>query len=360
MLSTVPDCRPLLAGPDDLTLVFQPVVELASGEVAGYEALSRFPGTASPDVWFAAARQAGIAAELEALVVLKALAALDDLPPGTFLSVNVTPSLLSTPSVSRALAARPGLDRLVVEFTEHAPLPDLAELRRAVDALRSRGARVAVDDAGSGVSGLRQLTALRPELLKLDNSLVTGVESDPPRMALVEMLVAFAGRIGARVAAEGLEQPSELAVLGRLGVPLGQGWLLGRPLPEFLPPTAEAVRLARSSSARAKLGASVAGLLRPVRVCTATDDTGPTPAAVVGGNGEPYALLLTDPRTGTTHLVPLTLRVHPLADVADTLARAVARPPAHRFDPVLCCDPAGAPIGVVRVEDLATAAVKGA
>ncbi len=138
MLSTVPDCRPLLAGPDDLTLVFQPVVELASGEVAGYEALSRFPGTAAPDVWFAAARQAGIAAELEALVVLKALAALDDLPAGTFLSVNVAPSLLSTPSVSRALAARPSLDRLVVEFTEHAPLPDLAELRRAVEGVKAQ------------------------------------------------------------------------------------------------------------------------------------------------------------------------------------------------------------------------------
>jgi hypothetical protein len=171
------------------------------------------------------------------------------------------------------------------------------------------------------------------------------------------MLVGFAGRIGATVVAEGLEQPGELAVLGRLGVPLGQGWLLGRPLPQFLPPTAEAVRLVRNAAARARLGTSVAGLLRPVRVCTSVEEAGPSPAAVVGPGGEPVGLVLTDPRTGTAHLAPLTLRVHPLADVVATLTRAMARPPAHRFDPVLCTDPSGAPIGIVRVEDLATAAV---
>ena len=79
--SELPDCRPLLAEPDDLTLLFQPIVDLAAATVAGYEALARFPGTAGPDVWFAAAAEAGVAAELEALAIHKALAAVPALPP---------------------------------------------------------------------------------------------------------------------------------------------------------------------------------------------------------------------------------------------------------------------------------------
>src|SRR3954449_9612360 len=92
----LPDCRPLLADPDDLTLVFQPIVDLAAATVAGYEALARFPGAAGPDVWFAAAEDAGVGAELEALALHKALAAVDALPPNTFLIVNVSPHLLGT------------------------------------------------------------------------------------------------------------------------------------------------------------------------------------------------------------------------------------------------------------------------
>ena len=87
---SLPDCRPLLADPDDLTLVFQPIVDLAAVRVVGYEALARFPGTAGPGVWFAAAADCGLAAELEALAVAKALAAVPLLPPGTFLAVNIS------------------------------------------------------------------------------------------------------------------------------------------------------------------------------------------------------------------------------------------------------------------------------
>ncbi len=95
----VPDCRPLLADPDDLTLAFQPIVDLAGATIAGYEALVRFPGSAGPDVWFATAAEAGIAAELEALAVHKALAAVDHLPADTF-------RVLGPPAARRA--APPG------------------------------------------------------------------------------------------------------------------------------------------------------------------------------------------------------------------------------------------------------------
>src|SRR5947209_6678571 len=119
---SLPDCRPLLADPDDLTLVYQPIVDLAAARVVGYEALSRFPGTAGPDVWFAAAADAGLAPELESLAVYKALATVDGLPADTFLTVNVSPHLLGNPQLQEALAVRDDLHRVVIELTEHTPV----------------------------------------------------------------------------------------------------------------------------------------------------------------------------------------------------------------------------------------------
>src|SRR3954447_16221057 len=261
----VPDCRPLLADPDDLTLVFQPIVDLAGVSVAGYEALSRFPGTAGPDVWFAAAADAGLGAELEALALHKALAAVPALPANTFLTVNVSPPLLGTEPVQDALATRPDLHRVVVELTEHTPVDDLAALQAQTAELRERGALIALDDAGSGYSGLQQMASLRPQVVKLDRALVTGIDTDPVRMALAEMVGEFSGRIDAWLLAEGIETPGELAAFIRLGVPLGQGWLLGRPAPTFAPLAPDVVRLIRSHAARARLTDSVASPTRPGR-----------------------------------------------------------------------------------------------
>src|SRR3954453_906496 len=261
----LPDCRPLLADPDDLTLVFQPIVDLPAATVAGYEALARFPGSAGPDVWFAAAAEAGIAAELEALAIHKALAVVDALPPDTFLTVNVSPHILGSAPVQDALPPRPDLHRVVVELTEHTPVHDLAALRRQCDELRSRGALIARGAAGSGYSGLQQLAALRPQVVKLDRALVSDADTDPVRVALAEMLGEFAGRIDAWLLAEGIETTAELAAFARLGVPLAQGWLLGRPTPDFAPLAPETATLVRAQVARARLVDSVASLLRPVR-----------------------------------------------------------------------------------------------
>jgi EAL domain-containing protein (putative c-di-GMP-specific phosphodiesterase class I) len=356
-MARLPDCRPLLAHPDDLTLVFQPIVDLAAATVAGYEALARFPGAAGPDVWFAAAAEAGIAAELEALAIHKALAAVPALPPDTFLTVNVSPHILGSAPVQDALASRPDLHRVVVELTEHTPVHDLAALRRQTDELRERGALIALDDAGSGYSGLQQLAALRPQIVKLDRALVSDADTDPVRVALAEMLGEFAGRIDAWLLAEGIETPAELAAFAQLGVPLAQGWLLGRPSPDFAPLAPEAIRLVRAQVARARLTDSVASLLRPVRQCTLGEEVpGVPPAVLLGAQGEPSALLLADPRTAEVYTAPVSLRVHPTTDISEALQRALTRPPAQRFDPVVCTDPSGNVLGLLRIEDLASAA----
>src|SRR3954471_568709 len=352
----LPDCRPLLADPEDLSLVFQPIVDLAAATVAGYEALARFPGVAGPDAWFAAAAEAGIAAELEALAIHKALAAVPSLPPNTFLTVNVSPHLLGAAPVQHALATRPDLHRVVVELTEHTPVHDLAALRRQTDELRRRGALIALDDAGSGYSGLQQMAALRPQIVKLDRALVSDADADPVRIALAEMVGEFAGKIDAWLLAEGLETTAELAAFARLGVPLGQGWVLGRPTPDFAPLAPEVVRLVKGQAARVQLTESVASLMRPVRQIDADGDADePPPAVLVGPLGEPLELLLRDPRTGETYRAPVSLRVHPSAGIAETLQRALTRPPTQRFDPVLCTDPTGAVLGLLRIEDLASA-----
>ena len=354
--AALPDCRPLLADPDDLTLAFQPIVDLAAATVAGYEALARFPGTSGPDVWFAAAAAAGVAAELEALAIHKALAAVPLLPDNTFLTVNVSPHLLGTAPVQDALATRPDLRRVVVELTEHTPVDDLDALRRQTLDLRERGALIALDDAGSGYSGLQQLAVLRPQVVKLDRALVSDADTDPVRMALAEMVGEFAGRIDAWLLAEGMETAAELAAFMRLGVPLGQGWVLGRPSPGFAPLAPEVVRLVTAQAARVRLTESVASLLRPVRQYEDDDDaTEPPPAVLVGPLGEPLAMLLRDARTGEVYRAPVSLRVHPSAGIDETLRRALTRPPAQRFDPVLCTDPTGAVLGLLRIEDLTTA-----
>lgn len=352
--TALPDCRPLLADPDDLRLVFQPIVDLAGATVAGYQALARFPGASGPEVWFAAAAEAGMAAELEALAIHKALAAVPSLPANTFLTVNVSPNLLGSPVVQAALAGRADLTRVVVELTARTPVDDLDALRRQAEELRQRGARIALDDAGSGYSGLWRLAALRPQVVTLDCALVSEADSDPVRTALVEMVGDLAGRIDAWLLADGVQTAAELAAFMRRGVRLGRGWVLGRPSPDFAPLSPQVVELVAAQAARVRRTGSVAGLLRPVRQYEDGDDVvEPPPAVLVGPLGEPLALLLRDARTGQTHRTTVSLRVPPSADVQETLRRALTRPPAQRFDPVLCTDPTGAVLGLLRIEDLA-------
>src|SRR3954468_23034434 len=272
----LPDCRPLLADPEDLTLVFQPIVDLAAATVAGYEPLARFPGVAGPDAWFAAAAEAGIAAELEALAIHKALAAVPSLPPNTFLTVNVSPHLLGSAPVQHALATRPDLHRVVVELTEHTPVHDLAALRRQTDELRRRGALIALDDAGSGYSGLQQLAALRPQIVKLDRALGSDRDTDPVRVALAEAR-------GARGEARRVRRPDRrLDARRRPGDPGGAGRVHAARRP---PGPGLGARPARPGLPPAVPRGDPAGA-RPVRPGAAHRPRGqPAPAGVPGGVG---------------------------------------------------------------------------
>ena len=208
---------------------FQPLVSLADRAVVGYEALTRFADGTPPDIRFAEAERLGLGHELELATLRAALQAAASLPSATFLALNVSPSLvLVGEGLGLGLAAR--AQELVLEITEHARIDDYAALRAALCRI-DPPVRVAVDDAGAGYASLAHILALRPAYVKLDLSWIRDIETDPARQALVAGLVHFAAEVGCDLIGEGIETEAELRTLRRLGVPLGQGFLFGRPLP---------------------------------------------------------------------------------------------------------------------------------
>ncbi len=216
-----------------LDIALQPIVALDSGGVVGAEALARFTGedgTQLPtEETFVDAHALDLGIELELAVVELALSRHDRLPADLYLACNVSPAVLTRPELAALFADH---DRpLVVELTEHDPVEDYAELDAALTRLRHDGARVAVDDVGSGFASFRHVTRVRPEILKLDRTLVCGIDEDPVRQSLASAIVAFARDIGATVVSEGIESEEELTCLVDLSVGCGQGFLLGRPEP---------------------------------------------------------------------------------------------------------------------------------
>jgi diguanylate cyclase (GGDEF)-like protein len=223
----------IMEAPDGITPVFQPLVALSTGKVSGYEALTRFrqPPKRFPDEWFNLAARVGMGAALEAAAI-KAALAVPGRPPGTYLSLNLSPSTLTAPEVEAVLPQ--DLTGLVIEVTEHELATDDAALAADLAAMRARGARVAVDDAGAGYAGLQQLMRVAPDLIKLDRSLVQNIHEDPAKQALVDSFVRFGRRTGAQVVAEGIETEEELRVLADLDVNYGQGYYLAKPGPPWV------------------------------------------------------------------------------------------------------------------------------
>lgn len=207
---------------------FQPIVDLRRSEVVGYEALTRFADGVPPDIHFAEADAVDIGRQLELATLRTIIADAARLPAGAWLNVNVSPALVLAGDELGELLA--GVDRdLVLEVTEHAAIADYPAFRAAVAALGSRY-RIAVDDAGAGFASLRHILELRPAFVKLDRGLIAGIDADEARQALIAGMHHFAGAAQCRLIAEGIETMFELDALRDLGVVLGQGYLLGRPV----------------------------------------------------------------------------------------------------------------------------------
>ncbi len=217
-------------GAGSLTTVFQPIVSLGDRSPVGAEALSRISALPrqAPDKWFASATSAGLLVEADCAALKVAVATSVALPPQLFASCNATPELVLSGGLQECLEGC-DISRLVIEITERAPINDYSVFARALAPLRKAGARIAIDDTGSGFASLRHILRLEPDMIKLDKDLCQGINADPARIALASGLATFAFGIGAPIIAEGIETQAELDVLTALGVQMGQGYLLGRP-----------------------------------------------------------------------------------------------------------------------------------
>jgi EAL domain-containing protein (putative c-di-GMP-specific phosphodiesterase class I) len=206
--------------------VFQPIVNLETGQPIGYEALTRFDDGTPPDRVFDAARRTGLGDALETAALEAAIRDSEHLPVGPWLSLNVSPRFAVGGRLAMILGQR--TRPVVLEITEHETVDDYRVLRDAVAALGA-DVLIAVDDAGSGIANFNHLVEMRPAFIKLDISLIRGVNADLTRQALIVGLRHFAQTIGHTIIAEGVETRAERTTLMALDIEYGQGYLLGRP-----------------------------------------------------------------------------------------------------------------------------------
>ena len=220
--------RDVVAAAAGMRMVFQPIVNLETGRVVGREALARFTDGRSPHVWIEAAHRRGLGIELELLALTRAL---EDVPPTSdgFVSLNLSPPVLLSPTLPGVLRERAATMQLVVELTEHTAIDDYPPLKEAIQGLRGMGVLVAVDDLGSGFASMRHVQRLRPDIVKLDRSLVAFIDRDAVQHDLAQNLVEFAASIDCDVIAEGIERTEEHQICSQIGIRLGQGYLFGRP-----------------------------------------------------------------------------------------------------------------------------------
>ncbi|HKC29778.1 MAG TPA: EAL domain-containing protein [Jatrophihabitans sp.] len=214
---------------DGLQVYLQPIISTSTGNVWAYEALARFHDMSmrSVDDAIAYAHRAGYGAALEVACLRAALDRRAQLPEGVRLALNLSPDVLSSPLVMQTLDV--DLDSVIVELTEHRQSADATIVNAQLERLRRRGALIAVDDVGSGYAGLLRLATLRPDFVKLDRTIVSGVRQSEAQSAVLEALVTFSHRLGAEVVGEGVETLDDLARIVELDVDYGQGWAVAVP-----------------------------------------------------------------------------------------------------------------------------------
>jgi EAL domain-containing protein (putative c-di-GMP-specific phosphodiesterase class I) len=340
-------CRERLISP-----VFQPIVDISRGVVCGYEGLSRIhgPGSAAgPQEWFAAAALHGYAGRLEAAAVSALLGQRDQLPPNCFLSINLSPDSVLATEVAAALSAHADLSGLVVEITEQSPVEDYEALTDALGKLRARGAMIAVDDTGSGYASLSHLLALRPHFVKLDRALVAGLDRDPHRAAAVAAIGAFASELDAWLVAEGVEHEAELERLIELGVPLVQGFLLGRPDPA-MGQLSSAVSARLGERRQIRRASELGGLARPALTARVAPESIAETTVLLNASGRPEHVLV--PAAGRSADRHAAMCVHVGDDIRSVALRAAARQSGDRYGPVCLCDDLGRLVGIISIESL--------
>jgi EAL domain-containing protein (putative c-di-GMP-specific phosphodiesterase class I) len=221
-----------------ITPVFQPIISLQDHTIYGYESLSRISHSGNitnPEELFEKARLYGMTVQIERLCREKALDRVVELGLEGMIFLNVCPALLYAENHQRGftlqLLEKLGIDssRVVFELTEKSLINDYDLFEKGVAHYRSQGFKIAIDDLGDGYAGLKMLSQITPDYVKLAQFLVSNIDTLPAKQALVEAITCFSKRIGAKVIAEGIERKEELAYLSGIMVDFGQGYFLSRP-----------------------------------------------------------------------------------------------------------------------------------
>jgi EAL domain-containing protein (putative c-di-GMP-specific phosphodiesterase class I) len=221
-----------------LSTVFQSIVGLSGAGILGYEALTRGPeGTPlrSPRRLFELAAKCDLVFELDRICRRRALLSARDLPAGAKLFLNVLPSAVYDPEFQGdgllRLLRESGLSpsRIVLEITEREAIENYGLFAEALQGFTEMGFSIAVDDIGAGYSGLEKIAKLNPRYLKFDMELVKNIDTSYIRREMGRALCGFAQKMESIIIAEGIESENERRSLVELGIPYGQGYLLGRP-----------------------------------------------------------------------------------------------------------------------------------
>lgn len=209
--------------------VYQPVVNVATRAVVGFEGLTRFEERTSPAIVFNDAARTGLDKALEEPTMRLLLASAADLPEGCWLSLNISAAFLTRDAPLHDLLERSERP-VVLELTEREPVDDYQGVRAMLASL-SDNVRLAIDDVGAGYASLRHVFTLNPHFVKLDRAWMTGLDENPVQRELLAGIARFAGRTGISIIAEGVEHEEQAVLVEQLGIPLAQGFLYGRPRP---------------------------------------------------------------------------------------------------------------------------------
>jgi EAL domain-containing protein (putative c-di-GMP-specific phosphodiesterase class I) len=349
----------VVAEPSLLIIHLQPIVDLLQGEIVGYEALSRFPSCSSIsyEELFRAADHSGMSSALEATAVLNARKKIMELPSSNFLSINVTPKALLSSQVRESLDG--DLTRIAIELTGQIPEDLLPDVASALTELRSHGAIVALDDTGVDYKGLKTLEALKPEIVKLTRSLVSGIDKDPIKVALVKMVSEVVDDIGGWVLAVGIETQAEITQLIDLNVPLGQGWALGKPKDELAPMSSDLSNYISSTSRSLYNSTNHISLRNIAKRASLSPSLHPTEdidssaryVVTVDEEGQPHSLHRRT-KDNRWEQFPVSALISPDEESHQVAKRLLQRNEETRLDPALCLGPTGEWDCVIEIPDL--------
>jgi EAL domain-containing protein (putative c-di-GMP-specific phosphodiesterase class I) len=342
---------------------YQPIVDLRRGVVAGYEALARFPATMgdTPGVCFAAANAAGKRLALEATLLRSALRSSALLPPDTFLTVNIGPAVLLSHHWDAILDSNPSLVNTVIEITEEDAIVDYPSIRSRLDHIRTLGGCIAIDDAGAGFASLQHIIEMKPAFIKLDRALIKDCHADRAKSVLIEMIGRAGSRLDAWIIAEGIETRHELAEITQLGVPLGQGFYLGRPQPTMQTlapePTETLLALNRQRLSSDRLAPHVESC--PARATSEEvqfllKTRSAATVVLLDSWDRPMQIFERHPVFGLRCLSTV-MKSQIASDPTEVLHRALTRPLETRFDPFAVISSEGVFQGIVHVDRLMSA-----